>query len=70
MLDKEDFVRLDERYVKQSDCTVIQSETDKRIDAIHEDVAIVKTRMNAMIGILTAIAAPVLAIAVKYLFGG
>lgn len=66
---KEVLDRLDERYVKIADCTTIQSETDKRIDAIHEDVAVVKTRMNTIIAILSAIAVPIVAIAVKLLFG-
>lgn len=66
---KEVLDRLDERYVKISDCTTNQAETDKRIDSIHEDVAVLKTRMNTIIAILSAIAAPIVAIAVKYLFG-
>lgn len=66
---KEVLNRLDERYVKISDCTTIQAETDKRIDSIHEDVAIVKTRLTTVIAILSAIAVPVVAIAVKLLFG-
>lgn len=69
MLEKEDFERLDERYVKQTDCTVIQAETDKRIDQIHEDTAVIKAKMNVIIALSSLIAGPVIAIAVKLLFG-
>lgn len=69
MIEKEDIERLDERYVKQTDCTVIQSETDKRIDSIHEAQAIMNTKLNILIGILSAIGVSVLGIAVKLLFG-
>lgn len=69
MIEKEDIERLDERYVKQSDCVTIQNDTDKRIDSIHEAQAVMNTKMNIMIGIASSIAIPVLAIAVKLLFG-
>lgn len=69
MIEDKDIVRLDERYVKKDDCVVIQNETDKRLDSIHEDVAVLKSGMKTLIAILSAIAVPVLGIAVKYLFG-
>lgn len=69
MIEQDDIVRLDERYVKKDDCVDMRSETDKRIDSIHEDVAVVKQKLGTLIGILTTIAVPVVAIAVKYLFG-
>lgn len=69
-IDNNDILRLDERYVKKDDCVDMRSETDKRIDTIKEDVTVIKTKFSALIGILTAIAVPVLAVAVKYLFGG
>lgn len=70
MIEKEDFYRLDERYVRKEDCVTIQSDTDKRLDSIHEDVAVLKSRIGTLIAILSAIAVPVMGIAVKYLFGG
>lgn len=70
MIGSEDIARLDERYVKKDDCTVLRTDTDNRIDAIKVDIEIVKTKMNTVIGILSAIGVPVLAIALKYLFGG
>lgn len=69
MIEQDDIARLDERYVKKDDCVDMRSETDKRIDTIHEDVAVVKQKLGTLIGILTTIAVPVVAIAVKYLFG-
>lgn len=69
MIEQDDITRLDERYVKKDDCVDMRSETDKRIDSIHEDVAVVKQKLGTLIGILTTIAVPVVAIAVKYLFG-
>lgn len=70
MLEKEDLERLDERYMRREDCIIIQTETDKRLDSIHEDVAVLKSRIGTLIAILSAIAVPVIGIAVKYLFGG
>lgn len=69
MIEQDDIARLDERYVKKDDCVDMRTETDKRIDSIHEDVAVVKQKLSTLIGILTTIAVPVVAIAVKYLFG-
>ena len=69
-IEQEDLTRLDERYVKKDDCTVLRSDTDRRIDAIVTDFAVMKTKLNMLIGILSAIAVPVLAIAIKLLFGG
>ena len=69
MIEQDDITRLDERYVKKDDCVDMRTETDKRIDSIHEDVAVVKQKLGTLIGILTTIAVPVVAIAVKYLFG-
>lgn len=69
MNEKELMERFDERYVKRSECVSIQTETDKRIDDIHEAQAIMNTKMNIIIGISSSIAVPVIAIAVKLLFG-
>ena len=70
MIDTADLERLDERYVKKDDCTVLRTETDRRIDAFVTDFAVMKTKLNMLMGILSAIAVPVLAIAIKLLFGG
>ena len=69
MIAKEDMELLDARYVKQIDCVAIQTDTDKRIDAIHEAQTVMNVKMNFIIGIASSIAVPVIAIAVKLLFG-
>ena len=68
-LAKEDIERLDERYIKKDDCTVIRTDQDKRMDAIMTEITIAKTKLNILIGILIFIATPVFAIALKFLFG-
>lgn len=69
-INQEDLVQLDERYVKKDDCNDKMSKTDDRMDTVITDIAVMKSQMKTLIGILTTIAVPVLAIAVKYLFGG
>lgn len=69
MIDNEDISRLDERYVKKDDCVDNRSKTDERIDSIHEDVSVIKSEFKWLIAILSAIAVPVLGIAVKLIFG-
>lgn len=70
MIDHDDFDRLDERYIKRIECIDLRTATDKRIDTIITDMAVNKTKLNVLIGILSAIGVPVLAIAVKLLFLG
>ena len=70
MIEHDDLDRLDERYIKRSECVDLRAETDKRIDTIMTDMAVMKTKLNTLIAILSAIAVPVLAIAIKLLFGG
>lgn len=69
MIEKEDIERLDERYVRKEDCSTIQADTDKRIDEIHVTQAVMDTKLNILIGILSAIGVAVLGIAVKLFFG-
>lgn len=70
MIENDDMKLLDERYVKRIECVDLRSATDQRIDTIITDLAVNKTKLNALIAILSAIAVPVLAIAVKLLFVG
>lgn len=69
MIDEKDIERLDERYVQKDACTDNHKETDKRIDSIREGFVEMKTKLNMLIGILSAIAVPVVGIAIKLLFG-
>lgn len=70
MIENDDMKLLDERFVKRIECVDLRSATDQRIDTIITDLAVNKTKLNALIAILSAIAVPVLAIAVKLLFVG
>lgn len=70
MIENDDLKLLDERFVKRIECVDLRSATDQRIDTIITDLAVNKTKLNALIAILSAIAVPVLAIAVKLLFVG
>ena len=70
MIEHNDLERLDERYIKRVECVDLRTATDKRIDTIITDMAVNKTKLNILIGILSAIGVPVLAIAVKLLFPG
>ena len=65
-----DFEILDARYVKKDDCVDHRAESSREIEEIRRDSAVLKTKLNITIGILSAIAVPVLAIAVKLLFKG
>ena len=54
----------DGRYVKQADCRVTVADTERKIDGMTVEL----TNLKMLIGILGAIAVPVLAVAVKLLF--
>lgn len=70
MINPEDYIVLDERYVKKDDCNDIQKDVERRLSDEEKNVAILVTKMNTLIKILGAIAVPILAIAIKVLFGG
>lgn len=70
MINTEDYIVLDERYVKKDDCNDIQKEVDHRLSDGEKNIAVLITKMNTLIKILGAIAVPILAIAIKVLFGG
>ena len=69
-LDEADISRLRDIFVQKTDCDDKMSEADDRLDVVVTDMAVMKSQMKTLIGILTTIAIPVLAVAVKYLFGG
>lgn len=60
----------DNRYVLKDDCTDRQEKVESRIEDSEKNIAILVTKMNTLIKILSAISVPVLAIAIKMLFGG
>lgn len=70
MIDHADIERLDERYVRKEDCSENRSQFDTRINTVDKTLAVCSTKLNILIGIMTAIGTAVLGIAVKLLFGG
>ena len=83
-IDHDSYVELQElfdgRYRKIADCTDIVNGTECKMDAIVDAHAMLReevrvgqaktnTRLNILIGILTAIATPIIGICVKLLFG-
>lgn len=68
---------LDDRYVKKDVCVKNIDAEDAKIEkvktsiaAIQVDIAKLSTKMGIVIGILGAIAVPVISLCVKLLFGG
>ena len=58
----------DGRYVKQADCRVTVADTERKIDGMAVELTKINTTLKMLIGILGAIAVPILAVAVKLLF--
>lgn len=72
-LDNKDFDeithRLDDRYVKVTDCEHSQNKVYDRISKMEVSLAKIDTKFSILIGVLTAIAVPLLGICINYLFG-
>ena len=60
----------DGRYVLIEDCEKTVKEESKKIDRLTVEFAKSNTKLNILIGILSAIAVPILGVCVKLLFGG
>ena len=60
----------DGRYVLIEDCEKTVKEESKKIDRLTVEFAKSNTKLNILIAILSAIAAPILGVCVKLLFGG
>lgn len=60
----------DGRYVLIEDCEKTIKEETKKIDRLTVEFAKSNTKLNILIGILSAIAVPILGVCVKLLFGG
>ena len=73
MVEEKDVIFLekffDTRYRKVDDCNDIMIGTDKRQDAIEKAFAESNTKLNVVIAILTAIAAPIIPICIRILLG-
>ena len=70
MIEREDLDRLDEIFVRKDQCVILRSQMDKRIDETEKAFAVMNTKLSILIGILGAIAVPILGIAIKMIFGG
>lgn len=65
---KADIERLKEVFVTRREYSENNEEAGKTIAALREDMAIIKTRLGMLIGILGAIGVAVLGLAVSLLF--
>ena len=70
MIDDGDISRLRDIFVTRRECEERTEESERSIAALAADVRECRTKLNMLIGILAAIAVPVLGIAAKLLFGG
>lgn len=70
MIEHADFEVLDQRYVQKDDCVDNRTKVDHRIDETEKNFAVLNTKLNWLIGILSAIGVSVLGIAISSLFGG
>ena len=74
MVDIKDFEildqRYDQRYVRKEDCNDIRLDVEHKIDNMDKAVAVIGNKIDTVVKILAVVAVPVLAIAVKLLFGG
>lgn len=69
MLEREDLERLDERYVKISECHNEMQSVEEHSAKIDTSLAVLAAKVSTTNKLLAAVAAPILAIAVKLLFG-
>lgn len=60
----------DQRYVKKDDCVDNRTKVDHRIDETEKSFAVLNTKLNWLIGILSTIGVSVLGIAINGLLGG
>ena len=70
MIDDGDISRLRDILVTRRECEERTEASERRIAALVADVRECRTKLNMLIGILAAIAVPVLGIAAKLLLGG
>lgn len=70
MIEHADFDILDQRYVQKDDCNEIRQDVDHKIDGVDKAVAVLVNKVDMLVKILAAVAVPILAIAIKLLFGG
>lgn len=69
-IDDNDIKRLDDIYVRKDDCEENRSELQNILNKQGTEMEVIKTKLNVLIGILSTIGIPILAIAIKLIFGG
>lgn len=69
-IEDNDIKRLDDIYVRKDDCEENRNELQNILNKQGTEMEVVKTKLNVLIGILSAIGIPILAIAIKLIFGG
>lgn len=69
MIEREDLERLDERYVKISDCHNDMQSVEEHSAKLDTSIAVLTAKVSTTNKLLAAVAAPILAIAIKLLFG-
>lgn len=70
MIDHDDIERLKEIFVTRQECATDMEQVKVRQGELEKSLAVLNTKMNWLVGILAAIAVPVLGIAIKLIFGG
>lgn len=60
----------DGRYMQISECKKTVAQEEDKIDRLSLEFAKSNTKLSIMIGILSAIAVPIISVCVKMLFGG
>lgn len=68
MIDKDEIEQLSTIFVTRAEWDKSVDKTTQEIAEVKQDIAVLGTKINALIGILAAIAVPILGIAVKLLF--
>lgn len=67
-LTTDDFSTLDNRYVTKEEYTLAQEKISDQIHELRKNYAVITTKLNLIVGILSAIGVAVLSVAVKMLF--
>lgn len=70
MIDETDVIRLKDIFITRKECEARTEDSLRSIADVKADVGECRTKLNMLIGILSAIAVPVLGVAIKFLFGG
>lgn len=70
MVDKEDIEQLSAFFVTRAEWDKNIDKTTAEVAELKKDIAVLGTKLNYLIAILSAIGVPVLGIAIKLIIGG